>query len=94
MASVRLKNLWGLSKGGKIMDKWDIELEPKPFANPVITDDTVTIRRAAVSYCQSCAKAFKNLELVYWVHLDGNTVCSACSDIHRDKQLRICVRAG
>ena len=64
----------------------------KPFPKPILTDDTATIRRARVSYCQSCGRDFASPELVYYAPLDGNIVCRECSEIHQDRQLRIFIR--
>ena len=61
---------------------------------PIITDTTVTIKRAAVSYCQVCARDFKSPELVYFAPIDGNIVCRKCSEVHGDRQLRIYVKEG
>lgn len=62
-----------------------------PFPKPILTDDTATIRRAFVAYCQVCGRDFIAPELVYFAPIDGNIVCSECSGIHKDRQLRIYV---
>lgn len=67
-------------------------MDYKPFPKPILTDDTATIRRASVSYCQACGRDFKSPELVYFAPLDGNIVCSECAEIHRNRQLRIYVK--
>lgn len=64
----------------------------KPFPYPVLTDDTATIRRARVSYCQSCGRDFVSPEMVYYAPIDGNIVCQECSEIHQDRQVRIFIR--
>lgn len=53
---------------------------------------SATIKRTPVSYCQVCGRDFISPELVYWAPIDNNIVCAKCSDIHRDRQLRIYVR--
>jgi hypothetical protein len=58
---------------------------------PILTDDTATIRRAYVSYCQVCGRDFMSPELVYFAPIDNNIICTKCSEIHRDRQLRIYV---
>lgn len=64
-----------------------------PFPKPILADDTtVTIKRAAVSYCQVCARDFKSPELVYFAPIDNNIVCRKCSGIHQDRQLRIYIK--
>lgn len=64
----------------------------QPFPKPILTDDTATLRRAHVAYCQSCGRDFKSPELVYYAPMDGNIVCLECSRVHKDRQLRIYVR--
>jgi len=71
-----------------------IEANYTPFIRPILTRDTATIRRASVSYCQVCARDFQSPELVYYAPIDGNIVCKECSNIHKDRQLRIYVREG
>lgn len=66
----------------------------QPFPKPILTDDTATIRRARVSYCQSCGRDFMSPELVYYAPIDNTIVCSKCAQVHRDRQLRIYVREG
>lgn len=60
--------------------------------NPILTDDTASIRRAYVSYCQVCGRDFVSPELVYYAPIDNSIVCKSCSEIHRDRQLRIYIR--
>lgn len=66
--------------------------EYKPFPAPILAGDTATLRRALVSYCQSCGRDFASPELVYYAPLDGNIVCRECSEIHRDRQVRIYIK--
>lgn len=67
-------------------------IDYKPLPKPILTDDTATIRRSHVSYCQSCGRDFKSPELVYYAPIDNNIVCEACSMVHKDRHLRIYIK--
>jgi len=56
------------------------------------TGDKIAIKRAVVSHCQNCGKDFDSPELVYFAPIDGNIVCTKCSEIHRERQLSIYVK--
>jgi hypothetical protein len=51
--------------------------------------DCPLILEAKIGYCQACGRGFASPELIYYVPLDGNIVCSKCAEIHKDRQLRI-----
>ena len=54
--------------------------------------DKISVKRAVVTHCQVCGKDFNSPELVYYAPIDNNIVCSVCSEIHRDRQLRIYIK--
>lgn len=54
--------------------------------------DTIAIKRTHVYYCQVCAKEFKDPELVWYAPIDNNIVCEDCSQIHKDRQMRVYVK--
>ena len=50
------------------------------------------IKETHVPYCQIFGKPFRHLDICYYAPLDGNIVCAGCSEIHEDRQIRVCVR--
>jgi hypothetical protein len=63
-----------------------------PSPGPILSDDMATIRRTLVPYCLSCGRIFTSPELAWYVPIDGHVVCSECSRIHQDRQLRIYIK--
>lgn len=57
-----------------------------------ITDTSVTIKRTPCKYCLVCGRDFISPELVYFAPIDNNVVCKSCSEIHKDRQLRIYIK--
>ncbi len=49
------------------------------------------VKETTVYYCQVCGKDFQHLDIVYYAPIDNNVVCPKCSEIHRDRQLRVYV---
>lgn len=56
--------------------------------------DCRLILEADVSYCQNCGRDFISPELVYYAPIDNTIICSKCSEVHRDRRLRIYVKEG
>jgi len=47
------------------------------------------IKKTVKSYCQACGRDFESPELVYYAPVDNTIVCRKCSEIHKDRELRI-----
>ena len=64
------------------------------FIGEFDTEGYFSIKRTPIGYCQVCGRDFISPELVYFAPIDNAIVCSECSEIHRDRELRIYVREG
>jgi len=54
--------------------------------------DFIKIKTTIASYCRVCGRDFKHLDVVYFAPIDNNILCPKCSEIHKDRQLRIYVK--
>jgi hypothetical protein len=54
--------------------------------------DCRLILEADVNSCQNCGRDFIGPELVYYAPIDNTIVCSGCSEVHKNRQLRIYVK--
>ncbi len=59
-----------------------------------VTEGYFAVKRTPTSYCQVCQRDFISPELVYYAPIDNTIICSKCSEVHRDRRLRIYVKEG
>lgn len=57
-----------------------------------VTEGYFAVKRTPISYCQVCQRDFISPELVYFAPIDNTIICSKCSEVHRDRRLRIYVK--
>lgn len=59
-------------------------------ASRTISPDDVIVKRTSVSYCSCCLKDFYENELVYYVVIDNNMICTECKNKTETKvELRV-----
>lgn len=53
-----------------------------------LSPDDVVVKRTSVKYCSCCMKDFDNNELVYYVIVDNNMICTKCNE-HVDASVEL-----